>query len=77
MTHARTLLACVFRDELGPPYSAFDLIPLPRHEIVRLRRHYPQSMAHLLELVQQRVAGTEPTTTPRRRRAKTTERRTS
>ena len=69
MTHARALIASILRAELAPPYSDYDALPLPRAEIVRLRSHYPESMAHLLELVQ-RAADTEPA------RAKTTKRRT-
>jgi hypothetical protein len=71
MSHARALLASILRRELGPPYSNYDAIPLPRREIARLRAHYPHAMAHVLELAQ-RSAGSEPqTTTPRRERAKT------
>jgi hypothetical protein len=69
MSHARALIASILRKELGPPYSDFDLIPLPRAEVVRLRARYPRALAGWLELVQ-RAAGAEPA------RAKTTKRRT-
>jgi hypothetical protein len=74
MSHARALLASIFRRELGPPYSDFDLIPLPRREIARLRAHYPRAMAGWLELVQ-RAAEPRAPANPMPARERATKRR--